>query len=141
MTRLLAPVRLRPGALYDYTASTSYDYTEQGHSNSMSNPGASGTPGDSVARPAMGYILRLLCIIMFMFKYELFMNTCTCYVSLTVFMILVNHLFNLGIKIYRNKPKDLTIQKPYYVVRLSVSQFAASIKPFVFDGSNYKRWC
>ena len=73
----------------------------------MTNPGANGTPGDSVARPAMGYTLRLLCIIMFMFKYALFMNTCTCYVSLTVFMILVNHLFNLGIKIYRNKPNYL----------------------------------
>lgn len=34
----------------------------------------------------------------------------------------------------------LTIQKPYIVDRPSVSSFAASIKPNVFDGSNYKRW-
>ena len=37
-------------------------------------------------------------------------------------------------------PSFLTIQKPDCVNRLSVSIFAATIKPPPFDGSNYKRW-
>ena len=45
-----------------------------------------------------------------------------------------------GIKIYQKFPSFLTIQKPDFVNRLSVSIFAASIKPPPFDGSNYKRW-
>jgi hypothetical protein len=45
-----------------------------------------------------------------------------------------------GIKIYQKLPSFLTIQKSDLVNRLSVSSFAASIKPPPFDGSNYKRW-
>ena len=37
-------------------------------------------------------------------------------------------------------PRFLTIQKPDHVNRLSVSSFAATIKPPPFDGSNDKRW-
>ena len=37
-------------------------------------------------------------------------------------------------------PSFLTIQKPDYVNRLSISSFAATIKPPSFDGSNYKHW-
>jgi hypothetical protein len=46
----------------------------------------------------------------------------------------------LGIKMYHKSPIFLTIQKPYIVDRLSVANFAAIIKPNVFDGSNYKCW-
>ena len=45
-----------------------------------------------------------------------------------------------SIKIYRKLPSSLTIQKPDVVNRLSVSSFAATIKPPPFDGSNYKCW-
>ena len=38
-------------------------------------------------------------------------------------------------------PRFLTIQKPDYVNRLSAANFAATIKPPPFDGSNYKCWC
>ena len=41
-----------------------------------------------------------------------------------------------GIKIYPKLPSFLTIQKPNIVNRLSVSSFAATIKPPPFDGSN-----
>ena len=44
------------------------------------------------------------------------------------------------IKIYRKLPISLTIQKSDLVNRLSISSFAATIKPPHFDGSNYKRW-
>jgi hypothetical protein len=47
----------------------------------------------------------------------------------------------LGIKIYPKTPVFLTIQKPYIVDRLSVANFAATIKPNMFNGSNYKCWC
>ena len=58
---------------------------------------------------------------------------------LLVFFLL-KLLIIFGIKIYRKLPSYLTIQKPNFVNRLSVSSFAASIKPPPFDGSNYKRW-
>ena len=45
-----------------------------------------------------------------------------------------------SIKIYQKLPSYLTIQKPDVVNRLSVSSFAATIKPPPFDGSNYKCW-
>ena len=54
--------------------------------------------------------------------------------------ILFNYIVNFGIKIYRKMPRFLTIQKPDLVNRLSVSSFAATIKPPPFDDSNYKRW-
>jgi hypothetical protein len=37
-------------------------------------------------------------------------------------------------------PNYLTIQKPDYVDRLSISTFAASIRPNIFYGSNFNRW-
>jgi hypothetical protein len=46
-----------------------------------------------------------------------------------------------GIKICRKMPKNLTIQKLDCCDRLSVTSFAAALKPNAFDGSNYKRWC
>ena len=50
---------------------------------------------------------------------------------------IITHLCH---EIYRKLPSYLTIQKPDFVNRLSVSSFAASIKPPTFDGSNYKSW-
>jgi hypothetical protein len=45
------------------TASTQYDYTEQGPSTtSMSSPRDNGAPVDSVNRPAFGYQLNLFCV-------------------------------------------------------------------------------
>jgi hypothetical protein len=41
---------------------------------------------------------------------------------------------------YRKLPNCLTIQKSYIVDRLSITSFAAMLKPNVSDGSNYKRW-
>jgi hypothetical protein len=46
----------------------------------------------------------------------------------------------LGIKICHKMPKSLTIQKLDCRDRLSVTSFAAALKPNAFDGSNYKRW-
>jgi hypothetical protein len=40
----------------------------------------------------------------------------------------------LGIQIYRKTPIFLTIRKSYFVDRLSVANFAATIKPSLFDG-------
>ena len=54
--------------------------------------------------------------------------------------ILLIYLFNFGIKLCPKMPSYLTIQKPNSVNRLSVANFAATIKPPPFDGSNYKRW-
>jgi hypothetical protein len=48
---------------------------------------------------------------------------------------------NFGIKMSPKMPKYLTIQKLDYGDRLSVSTFAASIRPNVFYGSNFNRWC
>jgi hypothetical protein len=52
----------------------------------------------------------------------------------------MNLLISSGIKMYRKLPIYLTIQRHYYVDRLSVTSFAATLIPNVFDGSNYKRW-
>ena len=41
----------------------------------------------------------------------------------------------VGIKIYQKFPGSLTIQKPDSVNRLSVANFAATIKPPPFGGS------
>ena len=54
--------------------------------------------------------------------------------------ILFKYIVNFGIKIYQKMPRFLIIQKPDLVNRLSVSSFAATIKPPPFDGSNYKSW-
>jgi hypothetical protein len=44
----------------------------------------------------------------------------------------------VGIKICRKMPKTLTIQKLDCYDRLSVTSFAAALKPNAFDRSNYK---
>ena len=68
------------------------------------------------------------------------MNTSTYFVHTLSFFYVMKLLVIFGIKIYRKLPSFLTIQKPELVNRLSVSSFAATIKPPPFDGSNYKRW-
>jgi hypothetical protein len=45
-----------------------------------------------------------------------------------------------GIKICRKTPKTLTIQKLDCCDKLSVTSFAAALKPNAFDVLNYKRW-
>jgi hypothetical protein len=124
------------------TTTTLYGYIEQGPSTiSMSNPRDNGAPVDSVNSPAFGYILNLLCVFL-LFKFYLSFNldTCTCYALTGSLIIVMNLLIISGIKMYRKLPNCLTFQKPYIVDRLSVTSFAATLKPNVFDGSNYKRW-
>jgi len=123
----------------------------------MTSPDGNGASGAFSTGPASEYNLIHLCLYLFLFirclnlntAAYLFLfisclnlNTSTYYLvteSLNI-VIIIFYMFNFGIKIYRNMPRILTIQKPYIVDRLSVSSFAASIKPNVFDGSNYKRW-
>src|SRR5688572_21681826 len=113
------------------------------------------------AQPAR-YRPKPMCVILFILMLMLNMNTCTYLLnmnmctysdSLTIVMIILMFyifnfvikiyqvIFNFVIKIYQVMPKFLTIQKPDYVDRILVVSFAASIKPGVFDGSNYKCWC
>ena len=85
---------------------------------------------------SLPYFLMLI-LFVFLFKSELNLNTCTYLLSLTIVIeILLNILFISGIKILPNAHNYLTIQKPdvsdNYVDRLSVAQFAATIKPNVF---------
>ena len=91
--------------------------------------------------PALGYTLNLFWFnILFMLISKNNMNTCT-YLIHTLSLIYAMKLpVIFGIKIYRKLPSYLTIQKPDFVNRLLVSSFAASIKPPLFDGSNYKHW-
>jgi hypothetical protein len=103
-----------------------------------------GIAGASNTIPASGYNLELfyLFIVFFLFLYGLSMNTNTHYDVIT-FLIFNNSMIcfmDFGIKIYRKMPKSLTIQKLDCCDRLSVTSFAAALKPNAFDGSNYKRW-
>ena len=68
------------------------------------------------------------------------MNTSTYFIHTLSLIYAMKLLVIFGIKIYRKLPSYLTIQKPDFVNRLSVSSFAATIKPPPFDGSNYKCW-
>ena len=68
------------------------------------------------------------------------MNTSTFFVHTLSLFYAMKLLVIFRIKIYRKLPRYLTIQKSELVNRLSVSSFAAIIKPPPFDGSNYKRW-
>ena len=68
------------------------------------------------------------------------MNTSTYFVHTLSLIYAMKLLVIFGIKIYQKLPSYLTIQKPKFVNRLSVSRFVASIKPPPFDGSNYKYW-
>jgi hypothetical protein len=73
----------------------------------MVNPRINGTLGDAVTRPAFGHFLihslfMFNCILtmnMSMFNSCLNMNTCTCFVALTM-LFLLKYLFNHGINIY-----------------------------------------
>jgi hypothetical protein len=82
------------------TASTLYGYTKQGPStSSMSIPGDNGAPVDSVNRPAFGYILNLLCVILFEFYLRFNLNTCTCFVLTGSLIFVMNLLIISGIRI------------------------------------------
>jgi hypothetical protein len=59
---------------------------------------------------------------------------------LLIFTYSMVYFMIFGIKICRKMPKTLTIQKLDCCDRLSVTSFAAALKPNAFDGSNYKRW-
>jgi hypothetical protein len=92
------------------TASTLYDYIEQGPSTiSMSSPRDNGAPVDSVNRPAFGYILNLLCAILFEFYLRFNLNTWTCFVLTGSLIFIMNLLIISGIKMYRKLPNFLTI--------------------------------
>ena len=77
---------------------------------------------------------------LFIFISENNMNISTYFVHTISLIYAMKLIIAFGIKIYRKLPIFLTIQKPDLVNRLSVSSFAATIKPPPFDGSNYKRW-
>jgi hypothetical protein len=49
-------------------------------------------------------------------------------------------MYNFGIKIYPKMPIYVTIQKSDSVDRLTVANFAATIRPNIFYGSNFNRW-
>jgi len=107
----------------------------------MSIPTGNGATGVSGTGPALGYTLNLLWFnILFMLISENNMNTSTYFVHTLSLFYAMKLLVIFGIKIYRKLPSYLTIQKPDLVNRLSVSSFAATIKPPPFDGSNYKCW-
>jgi hypothetical protein len=104
-----------------------------------------GTVGASSTSPALGYNLKLsrLFDVFVLFLYRLITNTNNLYAAI-ILLILNNSmifLLDFGIKMYRKMPKLLTIQKLDCCDRLSVTSFAAALKPNAFDGSNYKRWC
>ena len=107
----------------------------------MSIPAGNGATGASGTGPALGYTLNLFWFnILFMLISENNMNTSTFFVHTLSLFYAIKLLVIFGIKIYRKLPSYLSIQKPELVNRLSISSFAASIKPPSFDGSNYKRW-
>jgi hypothetical protein len=98
------------------TASTLYDYTEQGPSTiSMSNPRDNGAPIDSVNRPAFGYKLNLFCVFLFEFCLRFNLNTCTCFALTGSLIFVMNVLIISGIKMYRNLPSFLTGNTPTVV--------------------------
>jgi hypothetical protein len=105
----------------------------------MSIPVGNGATGASDTGPALGYTLNLFWFnFLFMLISKNNMNTCTSLIHTLSLIYAMKLLVIFGIKIYRKLPSYLTIQKPDSVNRLSVSSFAASIKPPPFDGSNYK---
>ena len=107
----------------------------------MSNPAGNNATGASGTGPVLGYILNLFWFkILFMLISKNNMNTSIFFVHTLSLFYAMKLLVIFRIKIYRKLPSYLTIQKSDFVNRLSVSSFAASIKPPPFDGSNYKRW-
>ena len=104
--------------------------------DTMSSHG-NGAPGASGTGPALGYILNLFWFInLFIFISENNMNTSTYFVHTISLIYTMKLIVIFGIKVYQKIPRFLTIQKPEYVNRLSVANFAATIKPPPFDGSN-----
>ena len=103
----------------------------------MSIPAGNDATGASGTDPALGYILNLFWFnILFMFISENNMNMSTYFVHTLSLFYVMKLLVIFEIKIYRKLPSFLTIQKTELVNRLSVSSFAATIKPPPFDGSN-----
>ena len=55
--------------------------------------------------PVLGYSLKLMRVILFLFEIVLILNTCTCYVSLTIVMkILLTYMFKSRIKLHPKMP-------------------------------------
>jgi hypothetical protein len=79
----------------------------------------------------------------FLFLYRLSVNTSNPYTAIILLIFTHNMICFMffGIKICRKMPKNLSDQKLDCCDRLSVTSFAAALKPNAFDGSNYKRWC
>ena len=103
----------------------------------MSIPAGNGATGASGTGPALGYLLNLLWFnSLFMLISKNNMNACTHLFHTLSLIYAMKLLVIFGIKIYQKLPSFLTIQKPELVNRLSVSSFAATIKPPPFDGSN-----
>jgi hypothetical protein len=109
----------------------------------MSNVG-NGTAGASGIGPASGYNLQLsrLFVVFVLFLYRLSMKTNNLCAAIILLILSNSMIFLLdsGIKIYCKMHKHLTIQKLDCCDRLSVTSFAAALKPNAFDGSNYKQW-
>ena len=66
------------------------------------------------------------------------MNTSTYFVITISLIYAMKLIITFGIKIYQKLPIFLTIQKLDFVNRLSVANFAATIKLNAFDDFNYK---
>jgi hypothetical protein len=101
------------------------------------------TTGASGTSHASGYnlVLSHLFIVFFLFLYRLSANTSNPYATIMLLIFIHNMICFMifGIKICRKMAKTLTIQKLDCCDRLSVTSFAAALKPNAFDGSNYKR--
>ena len=107
----------------------------------MPIPAGNGATSASGTGPALGYTLNLFWFnFLFMLISKNNMNTCTYLIHTLSLIYAMKLLVIFGIKIYRKFPSCLIIQKPEFVNWLSVSSFAASIKPPPFDGLNYKCW-
>jgi hypothetical protein len=97
------------------TASTQYDYTEQGPSTtSMPSPRDNGALVDSVNRPAFGYTLNLFCVILFEFYLTFNLNTSTFFAFTGSLIFVMNMLIISGIKMYRKLPNFLTVATQFY---------------------------
>ena len=96
----------------------------------MSIPAGNGATGASGTGPVLGYTLNLFWFnFLFMLISENNMNTSTFFVHILSLFYAMKLLVIFGIKIYQKLPSCLTIQKSDLVNRLSVSNFAATIKP------------
>ena len=101
----------------------------------MSIRASNGAPGASGTGPVLGYTLNLFWFnILFMLISENNMNTSTYFFHTLSLFYAMKLLVIFGIKIYQKLPSCLTTQKPDLVNRLSVSSFAAIIKPPPFGG-------